>query len=55
MPPHRCLVSEEPEDVVRESIGEGVEIRQIDVAEVVNHRAILVTRPGWVKNGNRGA
>jgi hypothetical protein len=55
VPPHRCLIPVESEDVVRESIGKGVEIRQVDVAEVVHHGAILVTTPGWVKNGDRGA
>jgi hypothetical protein len=45
----------EPEDVVRESIGKSIEIREVDVAEVVHHGAILVMGPGWVKNGDRGA
>ena len=55
VPPHRRLVPVQPEDVVRESIGKGVEIREVDVAEVVQHGAILVTRAGWVKNGDPGA
>ena len=55
VPPHRRLVPVEPEDVVRESVGKGIEIRQVHVAEVMHHGAILMTGPDWVKNGDQGA
>ena len=34
--------------------GEGVEIGQVHLAEVVPHRAILTTEPDSVKNGAQG-
>ena len=54
VPPHPRLVPVEPEDVVRESPGEGVEIGQVHQAEVVRLGAILMTEPGSVKNGCSG-
>jgi hypothetical protein len=54
VPPHRCLVPVEPEDVVRESIGKGIEIRQVHVAEVTQHGAIIMRGLRWVKNGDPG-
>ncbi len=39
---------------MRETVGEGVEIGQIDPVEVVHHGAILTTPPDSVKNGVQG-
>ncbi len=42
------------EDVVREPVGEGVEIGEIHPVEVVDHQDILMVVPGGVKNGRAG-
>ena len=55
VPPHGRLVPVESEDAVREPVGKGIEIRQVHVAHVVHHGPILMTEPGWVKNGGQGA
>jgi hypothetical protein len=40
---------------VREPRGKVVEIGEVHLAEVPNHRAILTTELDWVKNGVQGA
>ena len=55
VPPHRRLVPVQAEDVVWEAARKGVEIGQVDLAEVVSHGAILMTAPVSVKNGVPGA
>ena len=54
MPPDRRLFPMEAEDLVWESIGEGVQVGQVHLAEVVRHGAILMTGPHSVKNGAPG-
>jgi hypothetical protein len=45
----------ESEGVVREPCGKPVEIRQVDLAQITQHGAILTMVPDWVKNGGQGA
>ena len=52
---HTGIVPVQAEDVVWEAARKGVEIGQVDLAEVVSHGAILVTAPVSVKNGAPGA
>ena len=44
----------QPEDVVREPVGEGVEVGEVHPAEVVGHVDILMGVPCRVKNGCAG-
>ncbi len=54
MPPHRRNLPVGMEEFMREAVGEGVEVREIDLGEVARHQAILMARSAWVKNGVPG-
>ena len=55
VPPDGCQLPVQAEDVVGEAAGERVEVGEIDLPEVLDHRAILPAPSAWVKNGAPGA
>ena len=54
VPPHRRSLPVGTEELVREAVGEGVEVSEVDLGEVPRHVAILTARSAWVKNGVPG-
>ncbi len=55
VPPDRRNLPVGTEKFVREAVGEGIEIGEVDLLEVVRHPAILVAGSAGVKNGVPGA
>ncbi len=55
VPPHRRNLPMDAEYVMRETVGERVEIGEVDPAQVVRHGAILTAVLAGVKNGAPGA
>ena len=54
VPPHRGGGAVQAEDLVRETPGKGVQVGEVDLPHVLDHRPILVAVPIPVKNGGRG-